>query len=184
MIIGVTGHIGSGKNEVGKVLEHFGYRQVALADTLKTMALALDPIVETYHFPKHPERLRTVVGLLGWEKAKANPEVRRLLQRLGTEAGREILGESVWISALQTRMASLLATDNVKDFVVTDVRFPNEADWIRDLNGQVWKVLRQGCNGDRHASERGVGEIDADVYITNDGTLEELWQRVVAVMPQ
>jgi hypothetical protein len=188
MIIGVTGYKGSGKNEIGRILEQWGFYQVALADTVKSMALAINPIVRAFHFPKHPERLATVVSVMGWEKAKENPEVRGILQRLGTEGGRAVLGPYVWINALEQRLDNLRAVakeqdDWQPDFVVTDVRFPNEALWIqRNLEGQVWRVNRPGCESDGHASESSVDLIDPDVVIDNDGTLDDLAVQVTAAM--
>ena len=72
--------------------------------------------------------------LRGWDEAKKTEEVRRLLQIFGTEIGRSLLGENIWVE---------LATRNLessKNYVFTDVRFPNEADKIKNLGGLIWRV--------------------------------------------
>jgi len=148
MLIGVTGFAQHGKDSTGQALvEHYGFRRYAFADQLKSMALALNPIIQSYTFPKHPERLATIVSLLGWEKAKDIGEVRRFLQVLGTEGVREHIGEAAWIEALELVLQRDAQMDKQgiaygAQVVVTDVRFPNEANWIHRQGGELWRVKR------------------------------------------
>jgi hypothetical protein len=62
--------------------------------------------------------------------------------------------------------------------VVTDVRLPNEAEWIRSNGGQVWKVIRKGAAlstpASNHVSETSVDEIRPDVIVPNVGSIEDL----------
>ena len=111
-------------------------------------------------------RISTVVDAEGWERAKSRPEVRSLLQRFGTQVGRMILGENVWVdTALR---------DLSKRTVFTDVRFPNEADAIRSRHGIVIRVERSGVGPvNSHPSETGLDHYSFDVVIQNDGTIEE-----------
>jgi hypothetical protein len=176
MIVGITGHKQAGKSTVGAFLtEHFGFKVMGFADPLKQMLLALDPIIPTDgecilgYYP----RIWDLVELHGMDTAKElYPEIRRLLQRLGTEAGREVLGESVWVKALFSRI------DPAADIAITDVRFTNEADAVWRDGGLVIKVSRPGYDGDDHASERDIDYIAADYHIPNDGTLGDLEWRV------
>lgn len=173
-LIGLTGKARAGKDSVAFALSAVaGYKRVALADPLKEMALAIDPLVgRRYH-------LTDVVEVEGWEGAKEVPEVRRFLQRLGTEGVRGTFGAGAWIALLAARIEG---TDN--PVVVTDVRFPNEAKWVRDAGGVVWRIERPtsgaGGNAD-HASER-VDGIEVDVVIRNDGTLADLADAVHAAL--
>lgn len=169
-VIGVTGFMGSGKDTIGNVLvADYGYARYAFADQLKSMALALDPLV-----PPNPTlpifeagnwRLSTIVRRLGWEDAKKHPEIRRFLQVLGTEGVREHLGEDSWIKALRKRIADDYTGRPV---VITDVRFPNEAEAIWDWGGVVWRVVRPGHEGNGHASEREITKIVPDAVIVNN----------------
>lgn len=93
---------------------------------------------------------------------------RKLLQFVGTEIGRVRKGNNFWVDKLQ-------ATDN--DLVVTDVRFKSEVDKVKQLGGIVITVERPGLEStDTHASEQlpSMG----DYILTNDGTLEDLKNKV------
>jgi hypothetical protein len=195
-LIGLTGHMQAGKDSIGKILvEEHGFQRFAFADQLKSMALALNPLVpcEEWVFQSKYVGLAAYVREWGWERAKGNPEVRRFLQVLGTEGVREHIGEDAWVQALETKLDAAgweVFEGQHEDFdvVVTDARFPNEADWVHELGGQVWRVVRPGHAGDGHASEALVDGLPADFEIANDGTLEQLAVRVgkllgVALVP-
>lgn len=71
--------------------------------------------------------------------------------------------------------------DGYESFVITDCRFHNEARMVRQLGGQIWQVVRPGhnppCNG--HASETTGDEFAPDVVIVNDGSLDDLKEKVL-----
>lgn len=174
-IIGITGQARAGKDSVAKILvEEFDFERVALADPLKQMALAIDPFVESevFHDSHLFERLSDVIRERGWEKAKAYPDVRRLLQRIGTEGVRNVLGENVWVDTLLKKLHP------AGRYVVPDVRFLNEAEAIRNVGGQVWRVTRPGFDGDGHASETEMKDIVATVHVHNGGSMDSLVARV------
>lgn len=181
-LIGFTGYARSGKDTAaGFLCSELGYSRVAFADALREMALAVDCYVDmrpdfAVGEPK-PRRLSELVDELGWESAKKFPDVRRLLQRLGTEAGREILGDTVWIDLAVGKAAKITGP-----VVVSDVRFPNEVDAIHANGGIVVRVERPGCEPALgHVSDAGQGELDVDVTITNDSTLEKFREQVLLV---
>lgn len=62
------------------------------------------------------------------------------------------------------------------EVVITDCRYPNEAEMVRQLGGQIWQVVRPGHNPPRngHASENDGSEFAPDVVIINNSTLDEL----------
>ena len=192
-IVGVTGYKRSGKDSVAAVLTgSHGFKRVAFADPLKEMALAIDPYVE-YVAGRHGGvfwRLSRVIDSEGWEAAKALPDVRRFLQRLGTEGVRDTLGPDAWLLCFRralTGAADLVSAhhatvDPQLKVVIPDVRFPNEAAAIREMGGQVWKVTRPGCASDGHASEAGIDRISADYTLGNSGSLEDLAQVVKVLM--
>lgn len=172
-LIGLTGKARSGKDTFAeRLVKKQGYVRLAFADTLREALLALNPLVDL-----HGWRVRDVVEADGWEEAKADPEVRALLQRLGTEAGRDVLGESVWVNALESRIA---AADT--PIVITDVRFPNEADMIRRRGGTIVRIVRDNLapidvTNAQHASETAMDDYFYDWLIANDGDIEELHAR-------
>lgn len=198
MIIGVTGYAQHGKDSTGNVLiERHGFVRYAFADQLKSMALALNPVVQSYTFPRHPDTLQGVVGFLGWEKAKELGEVRRFLQVLGTEGVRDHLGEDAWINALDRSLNNDGLTRD-SNIVITDVRFPNEALFVHRNGGEVWRVKRltksrvpkgpdedprsyyrpfdNGISRD-HPSEKFIGEIPEDRVLVASN-LDELAKEV------
>lgn len=171
MIIGLSGYARSGKDTVASFLLEQGYQRRAFADLLRNAVYELDPLLDG------GARVRNIVDLLGWEAAKVQyPEVRRLLQRMGTEAGRNLLGENVWVDATLAKMAPDTR------YVITDVRFPNEADAIRARGGMIWRVNRPNFGPlNSHASEVSMDGYRCDFYINNNGDLEELRRQVESV---
>lgn len=167
MLIGITGRKQAGKDSfAARLVEAHGFNWVAFADPIREFALALDPLVDGHY------RLSEIVRSLGWDVAKESiPEVRRTLQRLGTEAGRAVLGDRVWIDAT---LGKIDAIDG--PVVVTDVRFPNEAEAITSAGGILVRVVRPGHETtDAHPSETAMDGYPVHVQVVNDGSLEQLW---------
>jgi hypothetical protein len=165
MIIGLSGYARSGKDEVAKILvEDYGYKRVAFADKIRKLLLETNPQI------KDGFRVESVVGAYGWDQAKVLfPEIRDLLQRLGVGA-RDTFGELFWV---QQALQQVHFEDN---WVITDVRFTNEANSIKKYdNAQLWRIKRPGIepvNG--HISERDMDGYHVDKILKNEGTLEEL----------
>ena len=105
---------------------------------------------------------------------------RKILQLLGTEAGRHIIHPNIWVNAL---FSDYKPEDN---WIVTDVRFPNEADIIKDKGGIMIRINRPQfmIDGkvilkDEHLSETGLDNYDKfDYVIDNDGTVQDLIDKV------
>lgn len=192
-MIGLIGRKRSGKDTAAAYLtEHHGYTRVAFADNVRAMALAIDPIVghvladtraprwavgalrRLWEPAVAPIRLSEIVESIGWERAKEIPEVRHLLQRVGTEAVRNIIGDDTWIN-LSMQQADKLAADGIP-VVFTDVRFENEADAIRERGGILVTLVRDRSElpPDAHVSERLADSYRADVTVYNTGTLADL----------
>lgn len=167
MIIGLSGYARSGKDTAAHALVGHGYNRVAFADKLREFLLRLNPIVDTYS----QFRVSDVIEQYGWDGYKESgygAEIRELLQRLGTECGRELISDTIWIDA------ALNGTKG-RDIVVTDVRFPNEAQAIKDRGGYVIRVVRPGVGpANSHPSETALDDWDFDAVILNDGSVGEL----------
>jgi len=179
-IIGLSGYARSGKDEAAKVLvEEFGFTRVAFADKLRDFLFALNPlVVEDSSVGFGDVRpLQDVIVKFGWDGYKATPwgqEIRRLLQRLGTEAGRETMWDSIWIDAALTGY-----NDDAK-IVVTDARFPNEAEAIVDRGGELWRVQRTGVGpANSHPSETSLDNFAGfSAVLYNNGTLDEYRSKI------
>lgn len=182
--IALMGRARSGKDSVAaRLVGHHNYSRVAFADPLKDMALALDPII-TYeragggYLPTHLSR---VVSWHGWEYAKERyPEVRRTLQRLG-EAVRAA-DPNFWLRLALDRIDSIAGP-----VVVSDVRYPNEAEALSArgfLVVRIWRprypadtVDAEGLAARLHISETALDGYVPDVTVVNGGTLADLHTR-------
>lgn len=175
-LIGLVGYAGAGKDAAAAGLVAQGWERVAFADPLRKMALAIDPLVPAY--VGQSNRLSAFVAKSGWATAKKHPEVRRLLQAIGTEAVRDIIGPNTWVDL--ARQAILASTLSV---VVTDVRFINEADLIGSLGGLLIHITRPGVGPvNDHVSDNFINRLQCHGEIENGGTLEGLHEAIIEMV--
>ena len=173
MIIGLCGAAGAGKDTVAEALAAGGYGRIAFADPLYEAVSAITGLtVEQLHDRSRKE------NALGW--ISCSP--RRLLQTLGTDWGRNMIHEEIWVMATMQR-----ADAAGGDICITDVRFPNEAAAIKARGGVVWRVVRPGFNpldgaAAGHESERGVPQEYIDDEIVNSGSIADLRAAVDAAI--
>lgn len=156
-IIGLAGRSGVGKSTLSSTyLRPFGFAEAALADEIKIRAVATG--VATY------EQVFTLGPKL--------PHVRTWLQEEGTERGRNVFGQDVWVRALLARLRRMSETGGPREFVVTDVRFANEVRGIRQAGGIVLLVdapsrnAGNGMTADQrlHASETGLDGLSLEEF--------------------
>lgn len=167
MIIGLSGYAQSGKDTVANILvQDYGFTRVAFADKIREFLYEMNPLVETVGF--EPMYLKEYIDRDGWEKSKQRPLVRRLLQTTGV-AARKTFGENHWVVEAYKTM------ELGKNYVVTDVRFLNEAEWLHAFNGELWRVERPNVTAvNLHVSESQLDGYEFDRVILNDGTVEDL----------
>ncbi|WNN93672.1 deoxynucleoside monophosphate kinase [Arthrobacter phage CallinAllBarbz] len=161
LLVGLSGRKRAGKDTFADVLvtDH-GYARASFADAVRDAALRLDPVIYVDPVNSEPIRLSEVVEDIGWERAKdEHAEVRRTLQRLGTDVVRSI-NPDTWVDA------AFAALDTEEAVVFTDVRFPNEADAIKERGGIIVRIERRGIDdGDSHASETAMDDYSVDCVI-------------------
>src|SRR3990167_8157922 len=164
-VIGLCGEAKTGKSTMAEFLTTLGYTELSFATPIKQIG-------EIFFFT--PEQLYGSQE----EKAMLHPywgfSARDFLQRVGTELFRETLpkffpnlGEDVWIKHMEYRI-SRLSSDK---YVISDVRHPNEAKFIREKGGILIKCLRNTDVSDKHRnhlSEVNVNKIDCDLIVDND----------------
>jgi hypothetical protein len=173
VLIGLSGYAQAGKDTVGEILvEKFGFRRVGFADKLREFLYALNPAIPLDG--PASDRLASIVDQHGWEYAKTHyTEVRKLLQRLGTDAGRAILGNNIWVEA---------AFKDLQEggrYVFTDTRFTNEADAIRERNGKVFRISRPGYGPvNNHPSETALDNYKFQAHILNNRDIPSLEAKV------
>lgn len=101
---------------------------------------------------------------------------RKLLQLIGTEGGRDLIHENIWVNALFSSY-----TKDSK-WIIPDTRFDNEAKAIKDRGGIIIKVERDVNITDNHASEKGISDEYIDIVIDNNGSMEELIEKVKTIL--
>ncbi len=176
-LVAIHGKLGTGKDTMASFLtDNTPY---SFADPLRKGLLALDPWIPT---DDGRRRLSDVVSTEGWDEAKKIPEVRRLMQAYGTEAGRDIHGQDCWV-----KLAGEFI-DKHDRVVIRDVRFPNEVDAIYGFEFTKPKLKNRTVlvkmlgesrreheqSATQHASEQGLEDWLFDALVFNDGTLDDL----------
>jgi hypothetical protein len=167
-VIGLSGLKGCGKDTAASVLIEDGWTRLAFADPLRQMLYTLNPIV-TDEEGQGTLRWQTYLDAVGYDEAKKNPEVRRLMQVFGTEVIRQQYGQDAWVN-----LAANKINREPGNYVVTDVRFDNEARMIHSLGGFMVRIERDGLVADGHASEAGISDDLIDAVIKNNDTIESL----------
>ena len=197
MIIGVSGYSGSGKDLVGTMIQFLASRnttKVSLEDILDF------PINHEYwleeqsgwEIKKWAGKLKTIASMLTgipvekfedqqFKKTDLGPEwdmtVRDFLQKLGTDAVRDGLHTNAWVNALMSDYTS------ESKWVITDTRFPNEAEAIRKKDGIMIRVERSGVKPiNNHPSETGLDDYIFDHVIKNNGSIEDLLLKVKSIL--
>jgi hypothetical protein len=191
-LIGIAGSKRSGKTTVAqRLVDAHGFGLVALADPVKEAIAVLNPWVPDPH-PGSDRFVPLTVALeyvRGDEDAlKSIPvtgdEVRRLWQRFGTEVGRGMFGQGVWLALANDLLDEHYPkwwAPNGPDIVIPDIRFDNEAEWVRRFNGRVIHVSRAlmpQWRPDSHSSEQGIHPHLVDHSIVNAGSVSELHGQV------
>jgi hypothetical protein len=166
-VIGFAGYAGSGKNAAAEAL---GGVVIGFADPLYAGLAAMLGVTE------EQLRARATKEL---PMAGIGKSPRDLLRTLGTEWGRELVREDIWIVRARQRIEDA-SQAGAAIVAVCDVRFPNEVAMVRELGGQVWWVDRPGVTCGEHVSDRAVGPEDCDLVVDNSGTVEQLRWRVQA----
>lgn len=192
-LIGLTGKAGSGKDTVARLILNI------------TQDLDLDEITYLIEYrDMNGFQYGTVYGfadpiykmlseltgqtslwlMLNKDEVFFGKTVRQLLQTLGTEWGRNLVNENLWIEWLDDKRKKL--KEELGDFaeeqdieIIVDVRRDNEADYVRSQGGEIWSIERDDITLLSHASENGIILKKGDKVIFNKSSLEDLKQQVI-----
>tara|TARA_Y100000590_G_scaffold214413_1_gene243042 strand:+ start:1058 stop:1615 length:558 start_codon:yes stop_codon:yes gene_type:complete len=164
-LIGFAGKARSGKDTAGAYLvDKYHFLRYSFAQPLKDGAKAMFNLTD-----EQMENKEKVIE--PWGRSP-----RELYQLLGTDIARTI-DKRVWIKNAEMFMKKSVG----RSVVITDVRFKNEAEWIKSLGGVVI-FLESKTRGIHtrtlHASENGLDMNDVDVYIENDSTINALYEKI------
>ncbi len=171
-LVGITGKARSGKDTAADFLcSSMGYSKYSFAKPIKEAVKVMFGLTE-HHVNGHLKEV--VLSDLG-----VSP--RFLMQTLGTEWGRETVNKNVWLLAAQRQIDNLKAFGN-GFIVIPDVRFENEASFIRKNGGLLIHISRDNCDKVlAHDSENGVAFMPHDVQVLNNGTVSDLHSHLVTI---
>jgi len=166
VIIGFCGPIGAGKTTAAMhLVERWGFTRVRFADPLKQMlrTLGLSATEVDGNLKDKPS------GLLGGKTP------RWAMQSLGTEWGRDLIGPDLWVNAWR------VATRQHLNVVADDVRFPNEVEAIKRIQGKVIRVERPGHEASTdHVSEQH--RLAEDMTLLNSSDVEAMGAHLDAML--
>ena len=180
-LIGLTGRTGCGKDTIASFLcEAHGFVQIALADPLRDGLKAMLGVTDEQ---LHRRDLKEAT--IDW----IGRSPRELLQTLGTEWGREHVAADLWLRVAARRIDRIKASPpclHVAGIVISDIRFENEADWLRKQGGQVWHIKgRSSDTSDKaatHRSEQHVPAKTGEPLLYNFNTFEFLYDQVTEAL--
>lgn len=158
-IIGICGAIGAGKDTAADGLKSLGYQRLSFASALKEAVATMFPWVPRCHFFGTQAEKAEVLFYTSYGGRWTG---RKLLHIVGTDYMRAIMPD-IWVRAAMEQVDR----HPKKLWVVSDVRFPNEAQAIRERGGVVWEVIREGGNQEvsHHVSDNAYLQLPKDATL-------------------
>jgi len=193
--IGIGGYLRSGKDTIADhLVEAHGFVKLNMSAPIREFLVAVNPRIHA-----RPSTKRQALAVLfgrtvnveyvryrefeelagGYTEAKTHPEVRSLLQRIGYEGGRVVIGDDVWINII-----AAIAEQHRKDgtpVLISGIRLDNEVELVRAAGGRLLWVDRPSQSTPRakaggHATEATLTAEKFDDVLVNDGTVEDLYR--------
>ncbi|TIN83075.1 deoxynucleotide monophosphate kinase [Mesorhizobium sp.] len=169
LVVALSGAAGSGKSTAAQYLvERHGYTRVRFAGPLKAAMAALGLSERHIEGDLKEEPCDLLCG----------KTPRYAMQTIGTQWGRDIIGEDFWIGLWRNAANTVIEAGG--RVVVDDCRFPNEAAAVRRMGGDIYRLAGRGGIAGGHESERM--DFTADVHIDNSGTVAELRRALVEAL--
>jgi hypothetical protein len=173
MIVGFLGFIGSGKGTAGDILKEIGFVKQSFAGPVKDTASVM------FGWPRHllegdteeSRKFREEYDPFWSKKFGYEFTPRMALQTIGTEVGRDLFDANIWINTLEKNI------EENKNYVITDVRFKNEMNWIRNNNGILIEIQRDQ-NPDWYdiAIAANSGSMESELLMYETGVHESEWR--------
>lgn len=221
ILIGAGGLKGAGKDALSDhLVDYHDFVKLGMSDTLAKALLILNPWIKVtakdmdgnnelvfalnvQEWGRGFHRYADLEAALGYTLAKTIEEVRVSLQRLGTDVGRALISDTVWVDISRRLIKEHLAAG--RSVIITGMRFHNELVMIEELGGHtVWvnrpskasagenvltepEALKASQSSAQHASEATLGTDDFSHHVYNGGTLVELYRagdNLVATLSQ
>ena len=179
-IIGLCGPIGSGKDTIADILlsEYDFSNRDSFAKSLK------DVLSVAFGWDRDDLEGLTPASRLWrettdeWWSNRLDQTItpRKMMQLWGTECIRMNFHNEFWLATVEKRINNIFAQNPNAKIVISDVRFPIEAECIKKLGGSIIKIIRSNVisSTSNHSSETSLNDIEPDFIIYNYGTIEDL----------
>ena len=181
MIIGISGKAGSGKDTAAKMLEVLYANPDISYEDFANRRYKNFVDIQVVHFADIlKETVQTLFGIGEWETNTQEGKkttiswigktVRELLQGVG-QGLRDAIDPDLWVKALFAN------TECWSNYIIADVRYPNELEAIKERDGVLIRIDRKDAGAGNHSSETALDDYnDWDFHIGNNGSLEELFE--------
>ena len=181
MIIGISGKAGSGKDTAAKMLEVLYANPDISYEDFANKRYKNFADIQIVHFADSLKETAQVLFRIGeWEtntqegkKITINwigKTVRELLQGIG-QGLRDAIDPNLWVKILFAN------TEGWSNYIIADVRYPNEVYAIKKRNGVLIRIDRKGAGAGNHSSETALDNYkEWDVHIENNGSIEDLFE--------
>lgn len=211
-IIGINGYAGSGKDTVGRIIQYLNCPNKGEL-TVEDVCLNSERYdwwledESMWEIQKFAGKLKDIASHLtgidrekfedqnfkktylssDWDTDGNRMSVRDLLQKLGTECMRNGLHINTWVNALMADYKKIEYNDDEQaeypDWIITDVRFENEAKAIKDRKGIIIRIDRPGVEPiNAHPSETGLDQWKFDYKIANVSDIYALKESVEQIL--
>jgi len=179
-LICIIGNIGVGKSTVAEIFKQNEYVELTFADPVKQIGLILGfEQEELYGSQEKKLKLNDFCGVSG----------REFMQKFATNIMRNELpkhinmnmdNKTVWVRLCQKKINNLLKQN--KKVIVSDGRFPDEINMIKEMGGIIIKIVRNNNYDIHHESESYISKLNADIIIDNNGNIDELNKKISLII--
>lgn len=181
MIIGISGKAGSGKDTAARMLEVLYANPDISYEDFANRKYKNFADIQVIHFADIlKETVRALFGIGEWETNTQEGKkvtiswigktVRELLQEVG-QGLRDAIDPNLWIKALFAN------TEDWSNYIIADVRYLNELEAIKERDGVLIRIDRNGAGAGNHSSETALDDYNNwDIHIENNGSLESLFE--------
>lgn len=166
LIIGLAGRARTGKDTIAdRLCDQHNFKRYAFADPVRAGVKAAFNLTDD--------------SFQGIAKEITIPWIgrspRELMQTFGTEYARRMIKPTIWLDVA----SRFIEQHQPERLVITDIRFQNELDWVREHGGVIWHIRRPvAAEVAQHSSERDLPHLPHETIIHNDDTIIAL-QRAV-----
>lgn len=190
-LIGIIGKAGAGKDTLGDYIkQNYNGVRYAFADPIKDITRKMFLFDEEQLYGNKKEVIDERWGITPRQSFQV---IGTNIMQLGIYGYMPNMLDKVPIHGFWVYHFKLWYNDFIskpenknKLIVITDVRFPHEAEMLRELNALLIKIERPDLNTDNkmyeHSSETSIDKITSDITIMNDSTIEELHQKMDAIL--